>query len=193
MWWRSDPDQNLYIYYDDGNSKQWVNAVPTVSQPVGPAGGSLSGSYPNPGLKATAATIKSTTTQALANGVGTGLIMPTVLLDSSGGTIPATATNAVKSPGLGWVTISGFVQLSAGLTGGACGLEIDQSTDGGASFPTVVAQSEMVQGAYATQLSVAVLKDASAGMQFRLQFTNFSGAALTANLATLTLLYNGVQ
>jgi len=31
MWWRSDPDQNLYIYFDDGNSKQWVSAVPTPS------------------------------------------------------------------------------------------------------------------------------------------------------------------
>src|SRR5262245_40117942 len=48
LWWRSDPDQNLYLYYDDGNSKQYVQAVPSVSRPTGPAGGSLAGTYPNP-------------------------------------------------------------------------------------------------------------------------------------------------
>jgi hypothetical protein len=39
MWWRSDPDQNLYIYYDDGNSKQWVTAVSVPSFAGSPAGG----------------------------------------------------------------------------------------------------------------------------------------------------------
>lgn len=28
MWWRNDPDGNLYISYNDGNSTQWVPAVP---------------------------------------------------------------------------------------------------------------------------------------------------------------------
>jgi len=33
LWWRGDPDGNLFIYYDDGNSKQFVPAVPSS---VGP-------------------------------------------------------------------------------------------------------------------------------------------------------------
>ncbi len=28
LWWRTDPDQTLYVYYDDGNTKQWVSATP---------------------------------------------------------------------------------------------------------------------------------------------------------------------
>jgi hypothetical protein len=69
MWWRSDPDQNLYIYYDDGNSKQWVNAVPTVSNPVGPAGGDLVGSYPNPTIALSAVTLAKLGTNAIVNNV----------------------------------------------------------------------------------------------------------------------------
>jgi hypothetical protein len=29
MWWRNDPDGNLYISYNDGTSTQWVPAVPS--------------------------------------------------------------------------------------------------------------------------------------------------------------------
>lgn len=28
LWWRNDPDANLYIYYDDGTTEQWVAASP---------------------------------------------------------------------------------------------------------------------------------------------------------------------
>jgi len=29
LWWRSDPDGRLFVWYDDGNSQQWVPATPT--------------------------------------------------------------------------------------------------------------------------------------------------------------------
>jgi Fibritin C-terminal region len=27
LWWRNDPDGNLYLFYNDGNSSQWVPAA----------------------------------------------------------------------------------------------------------------------------------------------------------------------
>jgi hypothetical protein len=38
LWWRNDPDGSLYILYDDGNSVQWVPAMPpppVATVPVG--------------------------------------------------------------------------------------------------------------------------------------------------------------
>jgi Chaperone of endosialidase len=39
LWWRNDPDGNLFISYNDGNSTQWVPAVPS-SAPQWAASGS---------------------------------------------------------------------------------------------------------------------------------------------------------
>lgn len=38
LWWRNDPDGVLFIYYDDGNSQQWVPATPTIKGDPGPPG-----------------------------------------------------------------------------------------------------------------------------------------------------------
>jgi len=41
LWWRNDPDGNLFIYYDDGNSKQFVPAVPSSVGPWSVSGTTL--------------------------------------------------------------------------------------------------------------------------------------------------------
>src|SRR5215475_6056891 len=41
LWWRSDPDGNLFIYYDDGNSKQFVPAVPSSVGPWSVSGATV--------------------------------------------------------------------------------------------------------------------------------------------------------
>jgi hypothetical protein len=38
LWWRSDPDGVLFVYYADPTSSQWVPATPTVVGPQGAPG-----------------------------------------------------------------------------------------------------------------------------------------------------------
>src|SRR5262252_9787224 len=42
LWWRNDPDGVLFVYYDDGNSQQWVPATPTTKGDPGPGYGGTS-------------------------------------------------------------------------------------------------------------------------------------------------------
>jgi hypothetical protein len=41
LWWRNDPDGNLYISYNDGNSTQWVPAVPSSAPQWAVSGSTL--------------------------------------------------------------------------------------------------------------------------------------------------------
>jgi len=53
LWWRNDPDGVLFVFYDDGNSQQWVPATPTVKGDPGPAGAAGAA---GPGYTATSTT-----------------------------------------------------------------------------------------------------------------------------------------
>jgi hypothetical protein len=62
FWWRTT-DGNLFVYYDDGNSKQFVPAISTgqyigTGLPTGalPPGGDLTGNYPSPSISPNAIT-----------------------------------------------------------------------------------------------------------------------------------------
>jgi hypothetical protein len=87
LWWRNDPDGNLFISYDDGNSTQWVPAVPASSGPVGPAGGDLSGTYPNPTVVKSAGSFT----------VGGTLTLPNLATPASDAFIFGNAAIAAKS------------------------------------------------------------------------------------------------
>jgi hypothetical protein len=60
LWWRNDPDGNLYISYNDGNSTQWVPAVPSSSPVWKASGGMLTPVDPaNTGIQLGSSTVKT--------------------------------------------------------------------------------------------------------------------------------------
>jgi len=122
LWWRSDPDQNLYLYYDDGNSQQWVTAVP--NQLSGAAvGGDLSGTLPNPTVVKSAGNFTVNGTLA-ANGPITGAFAMAAI--SLTGPWSASNTGTIVCPWKADLLISCSCSWYASATGmSTCALNFD--------------------------------------------------------------------
>jgi hypothetical protein len=148
FWWRSDPDQNLYIYYDDGTSVQWVQAVPSVARPVGPAGGDLTGSYPNPTLAAVGGYATRTAALSIPNSTNTTIAFDGTSVNR-GGVWSAGAASNVLLPIIGVYLIT----AQAGWTGNVTGVRILYVFN---KAGTNIARADMPQTSTAGQMSHTV-------------------------------------
>src|SRR5262249_17708016 len=93
LWWRSDPDGNLFIYYDDGNSKQFVPAVPSSVGPWSVSGSTLTPT--NATMQAVSVPGDATKASLILSNYSTGARVR-AKANNSPGTIPFLAPTATR-------------------------------------------------------------------------------------------------
>jgi hypothetical protein len=104
LWWRNDPDGNLYISYNDGTSTQWVPAVP-VSKNLDPAYVQLRRGLPGQSIPSSTYTyITFDTTVASVGGLAPAPPTDTVTIVTTGLYIITASWTAITSGGT-WIRL----------------------------------------------------------------------------------------
>jgi hypothetical protein len=110
LWWRSDPDGDLFIYYNDGTSSQFVPAVPGARQSSS-LGGAVSESVVGQSTVFTNAAEVTIYTKAITTTRGGGLLIHATPCISLAASVTYTVTLRLKLDGATLTTFTpGAVQ-----------------------------------------------------------------------------------
>jgi len=164
LWWNVN-DGNLYVYYNDGNTSQWISAMQTLSIPG--STGATGATGPSGGPTGATGSTGATGTPGATGSTGA----------TGSGATGATGFIGATGPGSGPTGATGFTGTS-GSTGATGATGFIGATGAGATGATGPAGSNGVSGA--TGATGATIS--AAGFSGQVQFNSTNVFAADANL-----------